>query len=103
MSTDQTPALARATEAVATGTTRLHRQLAASQARAAVSAALHDPGDDVIARTLRGHGEVVVHSRLGCRCGWRLPPGWMGVDGARDAQSRHVADAVRAAILGADQ
>jgi hypothetical protein len=61
------------------------------QARAAVSAALHDPDDpDALAGYVREH----TPSGLRCDCGRDL------VDAADWA--RHVADAVRAEILGGD-
>lgn len=101
---DRTPALARATEEVRAQTSTGF--LPAVVARAAVSAALHDPEDDVIARTIREH---VARSpewgqSVGCRCGWT--PDWTGHASEEtwvpwiEQHDRHVADAVRAAILG---
>lgn len=103
MSTDQTPALARATEA-------LNRAqevdgpedmtLAEKAARIAVSAALHArPGEpDSVASAVRVH-RVECTGLEGVTCHACRDLGWMTVTD----YSRHVADAVRAAVLGADQ
>lgn len=96
MSTDQTPALARAAEALAPSESRATKRTeygemstpilllsAKAAARAVVSAALHDPDDpdwlpDVIAAAIRDfHADPTI-------------PHF----------ARHVADAVRAAIIG---
>jgi hypothetical protein len=79
MSTDQTPALARATEAVSAPIPNInrlsHAEIRQWLARAAVSAALHDPDDDVIARTLREHrvgratGGTSMGASCSCSCG----------------------------------
>lgn len=92
-----TPALARATEALPYA----KRHVREAAARASVSAALHDPDDDVIARTLLAHRwDDGGYDGMGflCICGHITGPGpdadtsW--------AFSVHIADAVRAAILG---
>lgn len=64
-------------------------------AHAAVSAALHDPDDDVIAGVLRTH-RIECTGIEGVTCRECRDLGWMG----RWAFARHQADAVRAAILG---
>lgn len=95
-----TPAMARATEEVKT--LWLHEEVdLAAVARAALSAALSDPDDDVIARTLREHGirgssgtgpEPWTSSCWAPGCDWR---------GDSSSHPAHQADAVRAVILGA--
>lgn len=83
-------ALERATEALLDtpgDVTAVERDLAYNDARAAVSAALHDPDDDVIARALYEHA-------------YPNGPSW---ESREDWQRGHFlgqADAVRAAILG---
>lgn len=81
----------------------------ADAARAVVSAALHDPDDDVIARTLGAHrvlggqwGGRGGRWALRCTCGWETT--WTESRRERIAEHEgHAADAVRAAILGTVQ
>lgn len=94
-----TPALARATEEVSDALRGFWepdgQSWPARLARAAVSVALHDPDDDVIARTIHAHRLTFdPRAPLGyhCTCG--------AVDESEGGHSVHVADAVRAAILG---
>jgi len=117
MSTEMTttPALARATGEL-WDRTGGRREISpppgwADAARAVVSAALHDPDDDVIARTLREHrpsrwSSFTNDAEILRCCGTdfgnatrRLKRGDDG--GAWEAFADHLADAVRAAILGA--
>ncbi len=104
-----TPALARATEAVSAPIPNInrlsHAEIRQWLARAAVSAALTndaDPPDDLIARTLLEHRwDDGGYDGMGflCICGHVTGP---GEDGETSwAFSVHIADAVRAAILGA--
>ncbi|MDQ8040499.1 hypothetical protein RDI86_01375 [Cellulosimicrobium sp. XJ-DQ-B-000] len=104
-----TPALARATEALLKVTIidpESTERYAERLARATVSAALHDPADDVIARTLGAHrvlggqwGGRGARWALRCTCGWETT--WTESRRERIAEHEgHAADAVRAAILG---
>lgn len=105
MSTDQTPALARATHTLSewlNDSAPIGEQRYANPARAAVSAALHDPDGDVIARTLDEHRASPATSPY-CRCGWRPGMSLNDTEADRRQHRAHQADAVRAAILGADQ
>jgi len=96
-----TPALARATEALSA---RWDDDPMAEghdyrpDALAAVSAALHDPDDamDSLALIIGQHevDYTVRDVRLHCRCG--------AVDDSMGGHFVHVADAVRAVILGSD-
>jgi len=95
MSTGQTPALARATEALVHEFGLLPEEAEAMHddaARAAVSAALHDPGrPDWLAEALY-------------RADYPLSPrAWDDLNAVTHGLYRQRADAVRAAILGADQ
>lgn len=97
MSTDQTPALARATEALNSywGARYPSGSQADNMAKDAVSAALHDPD---LVRTLARHQEEANDAGLiQCQC---ADTAWFDTPGEFAA---HQADAVRAAILGSDQ
>ena len=99
MSTDQTPAMARATEEVRAQTSTGF--LPAVVARAAVSAALHAPDGALV--------EAVVPTLDNYWCGDHYDYQVTDDDGeplqccakARLEQARRMFDAVRAAILGA--
>ncbi len=103
MSTDQTPALARATKEVSDTLRGFWepdgQSWPARLARAAVSAALHDPDDDAIARALDEHRATPAASPY-CRCGWRPGMSLNDTEADRRQHRAHQADAVRAAILG---
>ena len=132
MSTDQTPALARATEEFRKHRAKFseddtppsctgcdfvtpfdadgewnHPAFHAHRIAATVSAALHDP-DGSLARTLGEHrvlggqwGGRGGRWAIRCTCGWETT--WTESRRERIAEHEgHVADAVRAAILGAD-
>lgn len=92
-----TPALARATEALPYGPGAMHPDDRVKVARAAVSAVLHDPDDDVIARTLDAHRAIWVP---GLECSCQRWPFDESDDQTMQGFARHQADAVRAAILG---
>jgi hypothetical protein len=83
-----TPALDRATESLPYA----KRHVREAAARAAVSAALHDPDDpDWLERVIDAHSPFTITTSppVRCECGR-----WV------ENHGRHVADAVRAAILG---
>lgn len=93
MSTDQTPALARATDALHPYWSERYPSgsQAGDMAKDAVSATLHDPdkGRDPVAEALCSHDESVHHMER--------------TDDFPCSACVSAADAVRAAILGADQ
>lgn len=106
MSTDQTPALARATEAIDTAydvhTGLAHWERVRLLARSAVSAALHDPDDPDWLRNVQLAHQSAREDGDGaweCLCGYGLGDGYR----TSVRHAAHQADAVRAAILGADQ
>jgi len=113
MSTDQTPALARATEALnyvfdeepRTALADLDeptRLLLAEGARAAVSAALHDPDDpDWLARALYEQDEREEVAIGAIKADESNP--WSALPDSERYFYRSLINAVRAAILGADQ
>lgn len=68
-------------------------------AHRALTAALNDPDDDVIARTLDEHRASPATSPY-CRCGWRPGMSLNDTEADRRQHRAHQADAVRAAILG---
>lgn len=74
-----------------------HLDDVARTARAAVAAALHDPDDDVIARTIDAHRAIWVP---GLECSCQRWPFDESDDQTMQGFARHQADAVRAAILG---
>jgi hypothetical protein len=85
VSTDQTPALARATEALPYA----KRSVREAAARAAVSAALHDPD----------HPDWLAEALY--RADYPLSPrAWDDLNAVTHGLYRQRADAVRAAILG---
>jgi hypothetical protein len=87
-----TPALARATEALAAAQRRTVTPMHALDARTAVSAALHDPDDpDWLARLIDAHSPFTITTSppVRCECGR-----WI------ENHGRHMADALSAAILG---